>query len=67
MMAKEADAFIAFWDGESSGTKDMIETAADNGAYVCIFQFDHPENASDEEVNRVKRDIEFLLPDRFEY
>ena len=27
-MAKEADALIAFWDGESRGTKNMIELAS---------------------------------------
>lgn len=26
-MAKEADALVAFWDGESRGTGNMIETA----------------------------------------
>lgn len=26
-MAKNADALVAFWDGKSSGTKHMIETA----------------------------------------
>lgn len=26
-MAKNADALVAFWDGQSRGTKHMIETA----------------------------------------
>ncbi len=34
LMAKRADGLIAFWDGKSKGTKDMIEKADKTGIYV---------------------------------
>ena len=33
-MANEADALIAFWDGESHGTKHMIDIATKKGLLV---------------------------------
>lgn len=36
-MAKDADALIAVWDGESSGTKDMITQMTELGKPVYIF------------------------------
>lgn len=30
-MARCADALVAFWDGKSSGTKNMLEIAAEKG------------------------------------
>lgn len=33
-MADNADALIAFWDGESRGTKNMIETAKRKGLFI---------------------------------
>jgi len=35
-MAENADALVAFWDGNSRGTKHMIETAAAKGLAVRI-------------------------------
>lgn len=35
-MAKYGDALIAIWDGESSGTKNMIECAIDEGLDVYV-------------------------------
>lgn len=35
-MAKHADALIAIWDGESRGTRNMIETATKKGLKVYI-------------------------------
>lgn len=39
-MAEYADALIAFWDGKSKGTKNMIETAAKKGLYVKVFFYE---------------------------
>lgn len=36
VMALNADALIAFWDGESRGTKNMIELAEKYGLKVTI-------------------------------
>ncbi len=38
-MAAYADALIAFWDGESKGTKHMIELATQAGLIVKVFYF----------------------------
>ena len=38
-MARNADMLIAFWDGESRGTKHMINTALTLGLDVHVFQF----------------------------
>jgi len=38
-MASYADILIAFWDGESKGTKNMIELATQAGLKVEIFYF----------------------------
>lgn len=38
-MANYADALIAFWDGKSKGTKNMIELATQAGLKVEIFYF----------------------------
>lgn len=37
-MAKEADALVAIWDGESPGTKDMMEKAVNYGLDVLVIQ-----------------------------
>lgn len=36
LMAQNADALIAYWDGRSPGTKNMIDTARDYGLLVRI-------------------------------
>lgn len=38
-MAQAADVLIAFWDGESSGTKDMIAQAKKKGLKVRVVYF----------------------------
>lgn len=37
-MAEYADALIAVWDGQSDGTRDMIDTALDKGLNVYVHQ-----------------------------
>lgn len=37
-MAKCSDALIAFWDGESSGTRHMINFARKRGLDTCLVQ-----------------------------
>ena len=44
-MADNADALIAFWDGQSRGTKNMIETAKRKGLAIRII------NLSNEKKN----------------
>lgn len=36
-MAEHADMCVAFWDGESKGTLNMIQTARDVGIPVYVF------------------------------
>lgn len=38
-MAREADALVAFWDGESHGTEHMIKTALDHGLQVRVKKY----------------------------
>jgi hypothetical protein len=38
-MAQIADTLIAFWDGESRGTKNMIETALKKGLEIHVFRY----------------------------
>lgn len=37
-MAEEGDVLCAIWDGESPGTKDMIEKALNEGLDLFVFQ-----------------------------
>ena len=39
-MANNADALIAFWDGESHGTKDMIKRAKKHGLDIKVIRYD---------------------------
>lgn len=41
-MAVYADALIAFWDGQSVGTKHMIDLMVDKGAWVYVIRTDIP-------------------------
>ena len=43
-MANYADALIAFWDGNSKGTKHMIELAKSRGLKVYVYQNTSNEN-----------------------
>ena len=47
-MAKNADALIAFWNGHSSGTKNMIETAKRYGLPVRIILTEKPKEDKEE-------------------
>ena len=38
-MLKEADALIVFWDGESPGTKDILQGAKKKGIPVKVVKF----------------------------
>lgn len=38
-LAEVADALIAFWDGKSRGTKNMIDTATKRGLKVAVFRY----------------------------
>ena len=37
-MAENADALVAFWDGNSPGTRHMIETAKAHGLAVRVIR-----------------------------
>ena len=39
-MAEYADMLIAFWDGESKGTKNMIKTAKEKGLLVNVIIYE---------------------------
>lgn len=39
-MAEVADALIAFWDGKSRGTKNMIDTANKKDLQVAVVRYD---------------------------
>lgn len=39
-MAKNADALVAFWDGQSLGTKHMIATATQCGIDVHVVNYE---------------------------
>lgn len=38
-MAENADALVAFWDGESKGTEHMINIAKEKGLKVRVITF----------------------------
>lgn len=39
-MAEVADALIAFWDGQSKGTKSIIDLAKRKGLKVAVVRYD---------------------------
>lgn len=39
-MAQNADALVAFWDGQSRGTKHMIDLACKYGLKVCVIKYE---------------------------
>ena len=45
-MAKDADALIAIWDGDSSGTRNMINEALKHGLEIFVHNF------SDDQISR---------------
>lgn len=42
-MALNAEVLVAFWDGMSSGTRDMIQTALAHGLEVHVYRYDPPQ------------------------
>ena len=38
-MANNAEALVAFWDGESSGTRQMINIARDRGLKIIVCKY----------------------------
>lgn len=43
-MLSIADALVAFWDGESHGTKHMIEISQEKGIPVWVFNYKNNNN-----------------------
>jgi hypothetical protein len=43
-MAQRADALVAVWDGQSPGTKDMLEQAARFGLKVYLHRVEQQES-----------------------
>lgn len=39
-MALRADVLVAFWDGKSTGTRDMIQKALNNGLEVHVYRYE---------------------------
>lgn len=53
-MATQAQALVAIWDGESRGTKDMINKAIEHNLIVLIYNQKFPEinpKVSHENIN----------------
>jgi len=46
-MANEADALLAIWDGESKGTRHMIDIAKKKGLIVTIEEFQYDSKRID--------------------
>lgn len=44
-MAENADALVAFWDGQSKGTDNMIKLARTKGLLVVVIRTDLPADA----------------------
>lgn len=42
-MSNFADGLLAFWDGESKGTKHMIDVMRSQGKPVYVFQYDRTD------------------------
>jgi len=47
-MAEDGDVLVAVWDGESPGTKNMIEEAHSHGLEVHVFKYDLTERRQQE-------------------
>ena len=44
VMAKVGTHLIAFWDGESKGTHDMIKRARKRGLHVTVIYYNQPKD-----------------------
>lgn len=62
-MAKCSEALIAFWDGQSRGTKHMIEYAKKNGLAVRVIKVDGPEEETVEIKYNDVKDMGFYFHD----
>jgi len=49
IMAENADALIAVWDGKSRGTRNMIELASRKGLRVFVYRTDQQEETDKED------------------
>lgn len=54
-MADNADALIAFWDGKSRGTRNMIETAEEKGLLVRKIMTTQQNRAMREDDSKVEK------------
>ena len=57
-MANSANALIAFWDGQSKGTKHMIDTAINKGLEVRTIIY---RNMNKEELKQHLSDIDYVI------
>ena len=51
-MAEYADALIAFWDGKSKGTKNMIEEAEKRNLKVVVYNYEITKEDDDNEEDK---------------
>lgn len=42
-MAAVADVLVAFWDGKSNGTRNMIDTAVSCGLEVHVYRYENEQ------------------------
>lgn len=54
-MADNADALIAFWDGKSRGTRNMIETAEEKGLLVRTIMTTQRNSAMKEDNSKIEK------------
>lgn len=49
-MAKRGDMLVCFWDGKSSGTRNMIKEAREHALPIYVYRYDEPKNSYSENV-----------------
>lgn len=54
-MAEYADMLVAFWDGESKGTKHMIDIAKNKGLRVEVVKYEIPKDPKAERLKELYR------------
>jgi len=52
-MGRYADALIAFWDGQSPGTRHMIQFMERLGKTVAVFRMEKPQSVKKDERQKV--------------
>ena len=55
-MAEQAQALVAFWDGESKGTKHMIDTMVTQGKPVAVIMYENHEEPDGKVVSVLGKD-----------